>query len=410
MKHFEKIPAYVSEIITTLKNNSYKAYIVGGSVRDLYMNKTPNDYDICTSALPEQVERIFKNKYKIIETGLRHGTVSVLCENNLVEITTFRIDGDYIDNRRPSSVSFTRNLFDDLKRRDFTINALVYSESDGLLDYFDGKNDIKNKIIKCIGNPEQRFAEDALRILRALRFSVKLDFNIEASTCAAIKKSDYLLLNIARERVFCELEQMFKCASPQRLASVLIEYRNVLEKVIKICINNHEYASVCKNVANISFDSSKRIVYYLCSIVKTQTDLIDNLSGLKASNDFKNMLIGVFEVIKINRELTSTIEAKKAVNDYGYAVCEIAAHLLADTDINRDFLLNLGIISEKNMCVSLKQLAVNGNDIKNKFGIHGKLVGKILSTILVMVIEEKVSNEKEVLLEVAKEILTKSDN
>ena len=180
-----KLPEKVNSIIKLLKANGYEAYAVGGCVRDMVMGIAPNDFDITTSALPEETMRVFKD-YRIVETGIKHGTVTVICDHEPFEITTYRIDGDYLDSRHPESVSFSRNLKDDLARRDFTVNTLCYNEEDGLIDLFGGVGDIENELIRCVGDPEKRFSEDALRIMRALRFSATLGFSIDGETARCI--------------------------------------------------------------------------------------------------------------------------------------------------------------------------------------------------------------------------------
>ena len=202
-----ELPAQVYLALSLLKGNGYESYIVGGCVRDSILGKTPNDYDITTNALPHQVKEVFEN-YKIIETGLKHGTVTVLIEGMPLEITTYRIDGVYKDHRRPENVTFTNSLQSDLSRRDFTINAMAYSPENGLADFFGGKKDLRNSIIACVGDAEHRFDEDGLRILRALRFASVMDFNIEEETSKAIFLKKELLKNIAYERISAEFSKL----------------------------------------------------------------------------------------------------------------------------------------------------------------------------------------------------------
>ena len=191
------------KLIRQLNNQGYEAFIVGGCVRDYLLGLTPHDTDICTNALPEQTKKCFE-AYHTFDTGIKHGTISVVCGDEVYEITTYRIDGDYSDNRHPDSVSFTRNINEDLQRRDFTVNAMAYNAEYGLVDPYGGKNDLKDKIIRCVGNPDTRFNEDALRILRALRFASVYGFSIEENTSKSIFKNADLLKNIATERVTSE--------------------------------------------------------------------------------------------------------------------------------------------------------------------------------------------------------------
>ena len=200
-----RIPRYINKIINRLQSNGYEAYIVGGAVRDYVLGKTPNDYDISTSALPKQIVALFKD-YKIVTNGIKHGTVCVICENKFVEITTYRKDENYIDHRHPSSITFVDDLKIDLSRRDFTINALAYNTE--VIDYFDGINDVKNGIIRAVGDANIRFEEDALRILRALRFSSIKGFTIEENTSRAMKEKKDLISFISKERIYNELSKI----------------------------------------------------------------------------------------------------------------------------------------------------------------------------------------------------------
>lgn len=201
------MPTYVEKCIKYIERSGFEAYIVGGCVRDSIIGKQPNDWDICTSATPEVIKEIFKNE-KTIDVGIEHGTVVVMIDDEALEITTFRIDGKYSDGRKPDSVEFTSRLIEDLSRRDFTINAIAYNHRSGIVDYFNGSEDIENKIIRCVGNPEKRFKEDALRIMRALRFMTQLNYKIESQTLLAINNNRELIKRISVERVIIELNKL----------------------------------------------------------------------------------------------------------------------------------------------------------------------------------------------------------
>jgi len=201
------LPPKVRYIINKIYENNYEAYIVGGCVRDAILGFEPNDYDITTSASPDIVKKIFKD-FKCIETGIEHGTISVLIEDEIFEITTYRIEGEYKDHRRPENVEFTGKLEEDLKRRDFTINAMVYNEKKELVDLFGGKEDLNNKIIRTVGNPYDRFNEDGLRMIRAIRFSSKLNFAIEKETLKAIYDNAYTIKSISLERITDEFTKI----------------------------------------------------------------------------------------------------------------------------------------------------------------------------------------------------------
>lgn len=216
------------KLIRQLNNQGYEAFIVGGCVRDYLLGLTPHDTDICTNALPEQTKKCFE-AYHTFDTGIKHGTISVVCGDEVYEITTYRIDGDYSDNRHPDSVSFTRNINEDLQRRDFTVNAMAYNAEYGLVDPYGGKNDLKDKIIRCVGNPDTRFNEDALRILRALRFASVYGFSIEENTSKSIFKNADLLKNIATERVTSEF---LKLICGKDAVKILDAYRETIAVII----------------------------------------------------------------------------------------------------------------------------------------------------------------------------------
>jgi tRNA nucleotidyltransferase (CCA-adding enzyme) len=209
-----QIPEKVQYIIDTLVDHGFEAYAVGGCVRDMILGKNPEDWDITTSAKPFEVKKVFK---RTVDTGIEHGTVTVLLDKDHYEVTTYRLDGIYEDNRRPKEVSFTSSLEEDLKRRDFTINAMAYNPQLGIVDLFGGVKDLKNRLIRCVGNPMERFDEDALRILRAVRFSAQLDFQIEEATKLAIKEKAGLLKNISAERIRMELTKLLVSDNPDRL-------------------------------------------------------------------------------------------------------------------------------------------------------------------------------------------------
>ena len=211
------LPAKVARILNTLGEHGYEAYAVGGCVRDSLLGRTPQDWDITTSARPEQVKALFRHT---IDTGIQHGTVTVMLEHEGFEVTTYRIDGEYEDARHPKEVAFTANLLEDLKRRDFTINAMAYNNEEGLVDLFDGIRDLQRKVIRCVGNPTERFSEDALRILRALRFSAQLGFKLDPATLDAIIALAPTLEKISAERIRVELNKLLISKRPEYMEAV----------------------------------------------------------------------------------------------------------------------------------------------------------------------------------------------
>ena len=222
------LPEVADFIIRKIEDNRYEAYLVGGSVRDMLMGKKPNDIDITTNALPADIKRIFGD-YIVIETGIKHGTVTVLKDEIPIEITTYRTEEGYSDGRHPDKVTFTTNITEDLSRRDFTINSIAYNPKSGYFDPFNGKKDIENKIICCVGDPKVRFEEDALRILRALRFSSVLGFDIENKTSEAIHECRHLLKNVSAERIYSEISKML-CGI--NIRNILTEYADVISVLI----------------------------------------------------------------------------------------------------------------------------------------------------------------------------------
>ena len=204
-----QIPSYVRDVMGVLDRAGYRAYVVGGSLRDLLRGVTPHDYDMTTNATPDEMLAVFSD-YRVIPTGLAHGTVTVMSEGHPIEITTHRVDGSYTDARHPQTVSFTRELCEDLSRRDFTINAMAWHPETGVVDLFAGKEDLSARVIRAVGDPETRFREDALRILRAFRFAAQLDFEIDEATLAGAARAKEGLERISVERVFAEISRMFE--------------------------------------------------------------------------------------------------------------------------------------------------------------------------------------------------------
>ena len=242
------MPKNVDTAINLLQSAGFEAYAVGGCVRDSLLGKTPNDWDITTSAKPENMKSVFAD-FHCIDTGIKHGTVTVVIDGEPLEITTFRLDGEYEDNRHPKSVTFTSNLGADLGRRDFTVNAMAYSKMTGTVDLFGGQNDLKNKIIRCVGDPDRRFNEDALRILRALRFASALDFEIEEKTAQSLLKNCALLGNISEERIAKELLKLVCGKGAKRIltdfAPVLFEILPELQPMYK---NSHDNPHHCYDI------------------------------------------------------------------------------------------------------------------------------------------------------------------
>ena len=436
------IPEYAQTALDMLHACGYKAYIVGGCVRDALLGKTPNDYDICTDCTPQEMKKVFAS-YNAIETGIKHGTLTVLIGHDPIEITTFRSDGKYSDHRKPDKVRFEKELSQDLKRRDFTINALCYNQSEGLVDMFGGAQDLQRRIIRCVGDPTERFDEDALRILRAMRFSSVLDFEIEKGTSSAIHSQKELLKNISAERIAAELKKLLCGKDPAR---ILTEYRDVMAVIIpqlEPCFdlkqnNPHHcydvYTHICKSVNNISPDWVLRLTMLLHDIGKPLVHTTDS-AGV---DHFKTHQL---KSAKLSREITGALKldnrsrsriydlvlehdtrippVKKSVrrlmskydddffDDYlrvrradtlaqsGYMREQKLAELEAIGEVARQ-------IRAEQLCLHISDLAVNGNDLID-LGYEGSSIGKALKMLLDAVIEERTDNEKDALVTYLKE-------
>jgi len=369
-----KLPNHISEAIKMLTSSGYKAYIVGGCVRDAILNKTPNDWDICTSAIPDQTCRVFGN-FNLVKSGMKHGTVRVIMNHLPVEITTFRIDGDYKDNRRPESVTFSPSVEEDLKRRDFTINAMAYSEDEGIIDLNGGIKDLDAGIIRCVGNPDVRFKEDALRIMRGLRFAGQLGFNIEENTKKAILTQKDLLKNISAERI---TDEFIKLVSSDNYFNILTEYESVF-RVFLPSFSVPEKAEIKKDLV-------LRLSYILSA-----SDIQKMFGTLKLpkaeKKDVKTILINQYYKTPQNKT-----DVKHMLNKFGISVTqnilELKSLLGEDTDKVKN---SVSEILNNNECYSIKQLDISGNDII-ALGFKGDKVGEILNFLLESVINEKTTN------------------
>lgn len=437
------IPSYVKTVLGVLYKNGYEGYLVGGCVRDSLMGNTPHDYDIATNALPEETAQCFGD-FHVIYTGLKHGTVSVVSEGQCIEITTYRIDGEYKDNRRPESVEFTRNIYEDLARRDFTVNAIAYSPKDGFVDLFGGGEDIKNKIIKCVGNPDNRFNEDGLRILRALRFSSVLGFSTEEETARSIHKNAELLKNISAERIYSELCRLV-CG--KNAAEVCMDYRDVLFTVIpelKRCDGFEQnsryhcydvYTHMVKTLENVPAEPVTRFAAFFHDIGKPDCYSEDENGGhfyghnkagaelartvmrrLKAD---KNTVNTVAELVymhdaqintteKAVRRLMSKTEEKNIYRLLHIKNADRRAHAPEYSDCGAytdEIIRIMEKIKNDDACLSLKSLRINGNDIAELGAERGPEIGRILNALLDRVLDGETENERECLTAEAKKMI-----
>lgn len=288
-----QIPQNISFVIEKLTKNGFKAYIVGGCVRDMLMGKTPDDFDVTTSATPNEVIALFD---KTIPTGIKHGTVTVMVDKTAVEVTTFRTEDGYADNRRPDSVNFVTDIRDDLSRRDFTINAMAYNHTDGLIDLFGGKADLENRILRTVGDSERRFREDALRILRLFRFASTLNFNIEENTLSSAIDCAFLLQNVSRERIFAEIKK-----------AVLGENFEIFSELI-LC-GGLEFLGITK-LPNFGKIEKHRDNLLLCLYLSLESKALENL---KPSNREREFFLTFDRLQKLEKP-KNTAEVKEMLN------------------------------------------------------------------------------------------------
>jgi len=452
-----KLPDYIIKVAETLHKNGYQAWVVGGSLRDLILGKEPNDYDIATDARPEDVMKIFR---RVIPTGIKHGTVTVLIDKNSIEVTTFRKDGKYIDGRRPEYITYASSIYEDISRRDFTINGIAYNPiTDQIIDPYNGIEDIKNKVIRTIGNPIERFHEDGLRCYRACRFSSQLNFTIETNTYESIKKSLDVASKISAERVREEFIKILQSSKP----SVGIECMRK-SGLLKIAIPElldgygveqnkyHRYDVYYHNLYTCDAATEKdyriRLAALLHDIGKpyAKKEIKENEKGSKKSVFYNHEIIGATIAKIIMKRL------KFSNADVNFVTHLIRNHMFHYTEnwtdgAVRRFLRKIGIenldalfelrkadrignglkrgesnaikrfkeriekIIEQENAITVKDLAVNGYDIMNTFNLKpGPIVGKILNELLEVILDEPEKNNKEALLQIAKEILEKNQN
>jgi tRNA nucleotidyltransferase (CCA-adding enzyme) len=387
------IPSQVVFILQQLNKHNFEAFLVGGCVRDYIMDKAPQDFDITTSALPIEIKKIFKNT---VDTGIKHGTITVLIDNMPFEVTTYRVDGDYEDNRRPTKVTYTTSLEEDLRRRDFTINAIAYHPKEGFVDPFLGKDDIQNKIIRGVGNPSKRFEEDALRMLRALRFKAQLNFAIEEYTYIALQKNVHLIQHISIERCREEICKIIMSDNPS--------IKDIYETNMLSYINNCFYCYIKDNFNFIINTSQKDIILRL-SIIFWFMDS-DTLCGLLKNMKFDNKTIKIVCTIVSYNKITLTkdfYDIRKSLSLVGATAFKYILEVkkIYGLDAN-DILINYNKILKDNDCFAIKNLLINGEDLK-AIGIHkGIQIGETLKFLLDEVLKDQSLNKKDTLITLAK--------
>ena len=374
------LPENVTFILNELNKNGFEAYAVGGCVRDRLLGIEPDDWDITTSALPEDTKRIFSD-YKLNLKGLKHGTVGIIRKGTMTEVTTFRIDGGYTDSRRPDEVTFTPSLKEDLARRDFTVNAMAMDINETIIDEFSGKKDLENKIIRTVGNAEKRFSEDALRIMRGLRFASKDGFSLEKETLFYCNMLAPTLKNIAYERIYIELKKMLSYKnSPNIMAKTLPVFKAIFPTLKKEAWN-----TICQNVKKTDSGEIRLAIILLNSDtevellrLKTETKTKQKILFVKNTKKPENSVIAL-------QKLMSQADKEK--------VLFFSEYLTATSGI--DFMKNAKIASEG--VTTIKELAINGTDLKDA-GYKSYRIKEALAYALDNVISQKVKNKKEELL------------
>lgn len=432
-----QMPEDVKNIIETLEDSGYEAYAVGGCVRDAILGRTPHDWDITTSANPAEVKACFR---RTVDTGIQHGTVTVLMDDEGYEVTTYRIDGIYEDARHPKEVSFTSDLLEDLKRRDFTINAMAYNDSKGLVDAFDGIGDLKKGIIRCVGDPNERFSEDALRMMRAVRFAAQLGFEIDQNTLRAVSSLAPNLQKVSAERVMAELTKLIMSDHPEMIRTV---YESGLTKQFlpefDICMETtqntpHHCYDVGEHIIHTMMecrnDRILRFTMLLHDIAKPQTKTVDEegITHNKGHAELgSQMARTILRRLKADNELTDSVTklvkyhdwrfgndksgVRRAINTLGYDLFPLmlevqAADVAGQSDYMREQKIARIADAERyyneiladNEATSLKDLSVSGKDLVMLGISEGPVIGEILNKMLNHVLDVPEDNEKEKLI------------
>ncbi len=380
-----QIPHQVEYIIDKLNRHGYEAYAVGGCVRDTLLGRTPGDWDITTSARPAQVKELFR---RTVDTGIEHGTVTVLVEHVGYEVTTYRIDGEYEDGRHPRQVEFTASLLEDLKRRDFTINAMAYSHQAGIVDAFDGMGDLKRRVIRCVGDPMERFSEDALRILRAIRFSAQLDFSIEQGTWEAISRIAPNIAKISKERIQVELTKLLLSDHPENM-------RQVFETGISPYISEAFARIPWERILVPAKLPAKKYVRWAAFLrVLPPEDAVQVLKDLKMDNDTvrKVRTLVAFSGMELPPEELSVRQGMSRMEP------EVWDALLELNGYGPEIFRLTERIRQRGDCLDLGHLAVKGQDLISAGVTPGKQIGDCLESMLAHVLEHPEDNRKEILM------------
>lgn len=404
-----ELPKDVKYIINTLTENGYEAYAVGGCIRDSILKRNPDDWDITTNALPEQVKELFK---RTVDTGIKHGTVTIMIDKTGYEVTTYRIDGEYEDGRHPNSVEFSTELVEDLKRRDFTINAMAYNDKDGLRDEFGGIGDIRKGMIRCVGSPEERLTEDALRMMRAIRFSAQLGFSVHRETMDAIKKLAPNIKKVSMERVQAELVKTLLSDKPETV-ELFAECR-ILEQIlphVDRILKSPKKTIALKMLSNAEKTPVMRyaaLLYYAGPEAAYET-----LRALKLDNYTTETVEKLIRYEAVPIKVNET-DVRQAMHDLGVDFIPMLRNFKRNIYKSKEEVMFIPMgkyltqietvykmytqIVERGDCVDLKDLAVNGRDLIEMGMKPGEEIGEMLNLLLRVVIEKPIENDRQVLL------------
>lgn len=443
-----QIPEEPKHLMRMLLDAGYEAFAVGGCVRDSLLGKVPHDWDICTNALPDQMKQVFLG-YRVLDTGLKHGTLTVVLEKSNYEITTYRKDGDYSDHRHPDSVEFVNDLYEDLSRRDFTMNAMAANINGEIIDYFNGQHDLFSRTIVCVGDPEERFQEDALRILRAMRFSTRYGFGMERKTADAMHNKKDLLKLIAAERIGSEFVQIFNGENTRWLLEKFTDIFEVIVPEISPAIgfqqnNPHHCYDVWEHTTRAVGEGCAELPVKLALLYhdlgKPHTYSVDEngvghfyghaaVSAQLAEKSMRNLRLEsklIADVVELVSSHDRVIEPRKNVirrclNKFGvHQFMNLVFMQCADKSAQKLDLGQRGYevskvsqifhmvqeIKQDQDCFSLKDLAVNGKDLIAIGYQPGKIIGVTLNKLLDLVMDDKIKNDREILLEKASELFS----
>ncbi len=396
-----KIPEAVSVILDRLESNGFEAFVVGGCVRDSLLGKTPADWDVCTSAKPDEIQSSFHD-FSVIPTGLKHGTITVISDGLPIEVTTYRQDGEYLDNRHPISVTYTKHLLEDLKRRDFTMNAMAYSPQRGVVDQFHGEQHLNQRILCCVGDATQRFTEDALRILRGLRFAATYKLTFDPETESSIHQCKNGLHSISAERIYAELQRLF--VAPD-MARILSKFPDILSVIFPTASDyfepSEQWDEFLKKAETLPPSFPLRFsafLYPLHSSTDVGTLSKEILNSLKPDKKTRDSILKLIECQTIPLP-KSLAETRRFVGKYGVNVLEdtLLFHrviLGTDTYLVQSFLKE---IQTKNLCCTIKDLAISGTHLQDR-GLNGIEIGATLQRALDAVIDGSVPNTENSLI------------